>query len=118
MKYILTAAMLAGLIAAPAAAQPATPPAAKMVCINTQDINNTTVPDSRTILFHMNGGKIWKNTLLGPCPGLKSYGFTYSPTPPNKLCSNLETIRVIETGTICRLGEFTPYTPPKPAPDK
>lgn len=118
MKYVPTAVALAGLLMTPAIAQPAAPATPESVCINTQNIKNTTVPDSRTILFHMNDGTIWKNTLLGACPGLKSYGFIYSPTPPTQLCSNLETIRVIEIGTVCRLGEFTSYTPPKPAPAK
>ena len=121
MKPILYASVLACLLAAPASAQPAsdTPAPAGNVCIDTMRIDHTTVPDSRTILFHMRDGKIWKNTLRQSCSGLKFYGFSYSPTPPHQLCSNMETIRVIQQGTVCMLGAFTPYTPPaadKPAP--
>ncbi len=117
MRPVLTAVVLSGLLVAPALAQPAAPSKPKMICIDTQRIKNTRVPDPRTILFYMNDGKIWKNTLLDYCPGLTFHGFVYTPTPPSRLCSNLETIRVLESGSICRLGEFTPYTPPpKPAP--
>ena len=97
----------------------ATPAAAKgSVCLQTYQIDHTTIPDDNTILFHMKGGRIWKNTLNYRCPDLKFQGaFQYS-TDINEICSNLQTIRVIEQGggpflgATCQLGEFTPYTPP------
>ena len=94
--------------------------AAGNVCIQTYQIDHTTIPDDSTILFHMKGGKIWKNSLSFRCPDLKFQGgFQYS-TDISEICSNLQTIRVIEQGggpgprfgAVCQLGEFTPYTPP------
>jgi hypothetical protein len=112
----LSAGLAAGLAPARALAESAPKPAAKMICIDTLRIDRTRVPDARTILFYMDDGTIWKNTLPAYCPGLRSHGFIYSPTPPHRLCSNLETIRVVEVGSVCRLGAFTRYTRPKPAP--
>ncbi|MDE2185092.1 MAG: hypothetical protein KGJ78_18920, partial [Alphaproteobacteria bacterium] len=88
----------------------------KPVCIRGIDIDHTKVPDSRTILFYMRDGKVWKNTLMNDCAGLKFEGFIYSPTPPDDICDNMQTIRVLRMGTVCMMGAFTPYTPPKATP--
>jgi len=109
MKQLLRAAALLALVSGPALAQPEAAPAG--VCIDTLRIDHTSVPDKRTILFHMQGGKVWKNTLRQDCPGLRANGFSYAPTPPHQICSNLQTIRVIRTGSVCMLGAFTPYAP-------
>jgi hypothetical protein len=89
--------------------------ARKMVCIRAYDIDHTEIPDDSTILFFMHGHKVWKNTLTARCVGLRinTRGFTYSPTDPgtDEICSNLQTIRVNDTGQICLLGEFTPIEP-------
>lgn len=105
---------------APAAnAQPAS--GGKEVCLQTYLIDHTEIPDDSTILFYMKGGKIWKNTLPYRCTGLKIEGGFQYTTDINEICSNLETIRVIEQGggprlgAVCQLGEFTPYTPPAKA---
>lgn len=82
------------------------------ICIYTWRIRNTTIPDTRTILFHMQDGTVWKNTLINDCNGLKFYGFVYRPTPPNEICENLQVIRVMRTDSVCALGAFTSYTPP------
>ena len=88
------------------------------VCIQTYAIDHTSVPDDSTILFYMKGGKVWKNSLPYRCPDLKFEGGFQYTTDINELCSNVQTIRVIEQGggprlgAVCALGEFTPYTPP------
>ena len=119
MKRILLGAALAGVLAASANAQPAESGQSKsQVCLNIQDIDHTRTPDNRTILFYMHGGKIWKNRLRNICTGLTFKGFVYEPTPPNHVCGNMQTIRVIEFGSVCMMGAFEPYTPPpkdKPA---
>ncbi|HLG89761.1 MAG TPA: DUF6491 family protein [Alphaproteobacteria bacterium] len=101
--------------------QPGATPAATKgnnVCIQTYQIDHTTIPDDNTILFYMKGGKIWKNTLPYRCPDLKFQGGFQYTTDINEICSNLQTIRVINQGggpflgSVCQLGEFTPYTPP------
>jgi len=117
MTRLPGAAALAVLLGTAAQGQPAAAPdtAAKQVCIYTWQIDHTTVPDSRTILFHMRSGKIWKNSLLGDCFDLKFYGFIYAPAPPDQICGNMQTIRVLRTGSVCLMGAFTPYTPPPKA---
>lgn len=123
MRRIIAAVAVAvfGLAAGAAFAQgPADKvPAAKShsdhrVCLRSYMIDRTEVVDARTILFYMRDGKIWKNTLINYCPGLKYNGFSYSPVPSsNTICGNMQTIRVLRDGTVCALGSFEPYTPPK-----
>ena len=121
MKAIVITAVIAGLAIAPAFAKgekPA-PPTQKSVCLWTYQIDHTTVPDKNTILFYMRDGKVWKNTLSYPCPGLLFHGFAYV-AHADQICSNMQSIQVIETHEVCMLGAFEPYTPPKktPAADK
>jgi len=114
IKFLTLAAVVVacGLAGSSAWAQEAAAPAknAKGVCIQASRIRSTKVIDQSTILFYMNGKKIWKNTLTVPCRTITSQdGFVYEPKV-DRLCSNLERIRVIRTGQICLLGAFTPYT--------
>lgn len=115
MRRILLGAALAVLLGATAQAQPAakTTHGHGGMCLNTMNIDHTTTPDNRTILFHMRDGKIWKNTLTSYCSGLRFYGFAYVATPPHQICGNLQSIRVLHSGSVCMLGPFEPYTPPK-----
>ena len=78
------------------------------VCLWTYQIDHTTVPDENTIVFHMLGGKTWINKLATRCTGLKFYGFRYDVNGSREICGNLQTIRVLNTGTVCLLGPFTP----------
>jgi hypothetical protein len=83
------------------------------VCLNIDmpnAVDHTRTVDASTILFYMRDGKIWKNTLKTPCPGLLFHGFSYV-THYAELCGN-EGISVIETHQVCSLGNFAPYTPP------
>ncbi len=87
----------------------------RAVCIRTIDIDHTETPDDNTILFYMRGHKLFKNTLDGPCVGLKnnSRGFTYTPDPVSyELCSNLDVIHLNDTHQVCLLGQFTQVEPP------
>ncbi len=121
MKAIVFAAAIAAIAAAPALAQPYTPMGkAAPVCIRpfdtpTGSLVKTKVVNPQTILFYMQDGKIWKNTLKGPCRGLMFHGFNFL-THQDEVCSNAQPIQVIETGEICQLGAFVPYTPPPQAP--
>ncbi len=83
------------------------------ICIRTYRIKDTRTPDTHTILFRMQDGTVWKNTLIESCNGLTySNGFVYMPTPPQLICENLQLIRVLRTQSVCKLGAFTHYTPP------
>ena len=76
-------------------------------CIEANMVNRTSVPDKHTILFHMDNGTVWRNTLAHDCPDLKYYGFVYNLGGQNEICSNLQTITVLRTHMTCMLGEFT-----------
>jgi hypothetical protein len=88
------------------------PMPASEVCLQAGHINNTVVVDGRTILFHMNDGKVWKNTLGSECPGLKFERAFSEEIRGGTICSNRQMIRVMHRGNWCSLGAFTPYTPP------
>jgi len=94
-----------------AAGDPPAPGAPR--CIPADDVSNAQVVDDRTILFHMTGGKIWKNTLPEPCHGLGfEQGIGYDING-GFICGNQQVIRVLRRGTLCVLGPFEPYEPPK-----
>jgi hypothetical protein len=113
MKMLLaTAAMFIGLGSA-LQAQPA--PVAAPRCIRTMDIDRTTTPDDKTILFHMRGGRLLRSDIKGSCPTLRFNGFGYDATPNGEICGNLQIIRVLHNGAVCSLGPFVDVTPP-PAP--
>ncbi len=78
------------------------------VCLYTYLIDRTDVPDEGTIVFHMKDGKTWTNKLSGACPGLRFHGFSYIVRGNNEICGNLQSIRVLETGSVCALGPFVP----------
>ena len=103
---LLPALLALGAPAAALAAQ-ATPP----VCIRTLDIDHTKAPDNRTILFYMKDGKVWSTTLVSYCPELSFNGFVYGPTPPDNICGNMQTIRVIRSGALCEMGPLVPVAP-------
>jgi len=104
----------AAIASALAALTIATSAEAAPVCLLTDRIQNTTVLDSRTILFHMKDGTTWRNTLRNSCPDAKWYGFTYVLHGPEEICDNLLAIRTLYTSQTCLLGPFTREPPPPP----
>ena len=114
---------LALLAAVPAFAQPKAPPPAPVVtgppvsCIYLRNIRSTKVIDDKTIDFHMNGQKVFRNTLPNSCPQLgfeRAFGYQ---TSVSQLCS-VDLITVIVQGSpgvrgaTCGLGQFTPVSFP------
>jgi len=85
----------------------ATSATAAPVCLQSYLIQNTSIPNSHTILFHMKDGTVWRNTLRNSCPDLKWYGFEYDVHGPEEICDNLQSIRIIHTVETCLLGAFT-----------
>lgn len=121
MRRIAPGLALAVLLGATAQAQPAGSGTGTYggaygsghpICIRTYRIKDTRTPDTRTILFYMQDGTVWKNTLVNDCNGLTySNGFVYMPTPQQLICEDLQLIRVRRTQSVCKLGAFTRYTP-------
>lgn len=103
-----------GAQSAPAAAEGSKPETTD--CIDLIRIDRSEVVDDQTILFHMKGGKIWKNTLPYKCPRLGFEKAFSHKTSINRLCS-VDIITVLDTsarmpGASCGLGKFEAYTPP------
>ncbi|SNS93796.1 hypothetical protein SAMN06295912_12515 [Sphingomonas laterariae] len=82
-------------------------------CVNLRQIRETKVLNDSTIDFHMNGGKIYRNSLPGRCPQLGfEERFAYK-TSLSQLCST-DIITVLTTmggpglnrGASCGLGQF------------
>ena len=84
-------------------------------CLRTILIDRTKAPNDRTILFYMKNGAVYQSTLPTTCPQVSIYGFSYVATPPDEICGNLQSIRVIRNGAVCLLGPFVQITP-KAAP--
>lgn len=127
MKIVLTGVVCAigliGVMGQTAFADPPAPPPAPVhnhVCIDQSRINHLSFPDDRTILFHMDGGKvrIWRNDLPRACNGMKFQGGIAWEIRGGMICSNMQTFYVLQRWIPCMLGAFTPYTPPatQPAP--
>ena len=92
-------------LAIPVAAQ------AAPICLQSHEIQDTKVTSDRTIEFRMLDGSVWQNTLINSCPELRFNGFSYVATPPDQICGNLQSIRVIRSGSVCLLGPFTKLKP-------
>jgi hypothetical protein len=83
------------------------------VCLRSDHIQRKTVPDNKTVLFRMDDGTTWKNTLQKTCPGLAiASGFAMT-VRTNYVCANQQPIRVIGAGNTCYLGDFV-QVPSKP----
>jgi hypothetical protein len=85
-------------------------------CIWLPQLDRTEVIDDRTILFHQNGGRVYRNYLPRECPGLEREKRFMYEARNGRLCS-IDTIAVLEQwgvglarGFTCSLGEFQPIT--------
>jgi len=115
-SFLVALMLSANAIVTFAHAQPST---SSNVCLDGYRIDHTKAVDDQTIIFHMKNGTSYSNTLKNHCPGLRMFGFSYVTTPPDKICGNLQSIRVLHTGSVCLLGPFVPITStstPTPAP--
>ena len=85
-------------------------------CLWTYMLDHTTYVKPNILLFHMKDGRIYQNVLSTRCNGLAFHGFVYE-THTDTICSNAQSIQVLETHEVCQLGTFTPYEKPaKPNP--
>jgi hypothetical protein len=103
MKKIALAAAIIAATTAQAFAAP--------ICLDSLRVRNTTIPDARHIIFHMQDGSTWINELRYRCPGLKWNGFVYEPFAGREVCENLQTVRALWDSQTCMLGSFTKLAP-------
>ena len=109
MRAVAVAIVLAATLGiAPAVAQPAP---AKNVCLKTYLIDHTSAPDDRTIIFTMKDGSAYQSTLMAECPQLRANGFSYVATPPEDVCGNMQSIRVVRSHSVCLLGPLVQIAP-------
>ena len=120
----LAALMTIGLGAEPdgaAASQQQTPDSARdnHICIPNGSIVSRIVEDEQTIRFELLGGRIYRNRLSGPCPGLRQAGNGFGALGfelhGSSLCRG-DLVRVVDasrgetsnlrTATACPLGTF------------
>jgi hypothetical protein len=117
MKTI--AAAIAGLMLATsvAAAAPAgyESGSANSKCLWAYMVDHTTYVKPNTLLFHMRDGRVYKNVLSTRCDGLAFHGFIYE-TRSDEICSNSQSIRVLESHEVCQLGRFVPLEKNHQAP--
>ncbi|WP_039996589.1 hypothetical protein [Sphingomonas sanxanigenens] len=116
MKFLACAGIAAGAPLLLAADRNTPPPAketgAAVSCIPLRSIRETRVHGDQVIDFHMNGKKVYRNTLPYSCPQLGfEERFSYS-TSLSQLCSQ-DIITVLRTapvspGASCGLGRFQP----------
>lgn len=76
------------------------------ICLRSDHIQRKTVPDNKTVLFRMDDGTTWKNTLQETCPGLRLASGFEMTVRTNYVCANQQPIRVIGAGNTCYLGDF------------
>jgi hypothetical protein len=112
MKRIAMSLIVAALAASGASAQSSYTMGTGNVCLKINWIDHTRAPDDKTIVFYMKDHTAWTTHLAGTCPQLSFNGFSYVATPPEDICGNLQSIRVIRTGAICMMGPFVPFNPP------
>ena len=89
-------------------------------CVNNRDIEDTDAVTDRVILFHMRGGKTYRNDLPQSCPRVSRPGTAIVHTSTiDRLCS-IDTVQVVDPTSgfnygACQLGKFVPYEMPKTA---
>lgn len=107
-KTTAPAAMaLAALLSACTSSTPGSTTSITGSCIRPVEIQKQTIVSDEEIRFELRNGDIWANKLPHACPGLKLQGGFSWKVHGDLVCSNQQTIYVLEDGTPCQLGEFT-----------
>ena len=104
----ITATCLAACTSPPASTNAAS---IRNSCINPTEIAKQTIVSDQEIRFEMRNGDVWVNALTRACSGLKfAQGFSWGVRGMT-VCSNQQTITVLQSGATCQLGEFKRETP-------
>ena len=123
MKYVAITAvlMLAGTASADAARSKADPFAGRVAtitrdCVRLFGDTHVTILDENTLLYRENGKRLWRNDLIGGCPGLDRDDILVLEPFGSQLCRS-DRVRGIDRTvgfetSFCRLGSFTAYEKP------
>ena len=85
-------------------------PAVANTCLQTQDIVSAQSNDGKLMVFQMKNGQSYVNHLQGSCPDLKFNGFVWTVRGIGTVCENMQSLRVLNSGQVCVLGQFDPPT--------
>jgi len=85
-------------------------------CVDHSRLDGPQVIDDKTLIYRESGRRIWRNDLIGVCPGLKPMDTLIVDVFGTQLCRN-DHFRALTPGLsipgpYCRLGKFTPYDKP------
>ena len=88
-------------------------------CVEQSRLDGPQIIDEKTLVYHESGRRLWRNDLIGVCPGLQPRDTLIVDVFGSQLCRN-DRFRALTPGlTIpgpyCRLGKFTPYDKPAKA---
>jgi hypothetical protein len=87
-----------------------TSPAVAVTCLDTREIMDAHSSDGKIMTFSMRDGQTYINHLRGTCPDLRYNGFVWTIRGIEKVCENMQSLRVLESGEVCMLGKFDPPT--------
>lgn len=85
-------------------------------CVDQSRLDGPQIIDEKTLIYRDSGSRLWRNDLIGVCPGLDPMDTLIVDIYGSQLCRN-DHFRVLTPGTripgaLCRLGKFTPYDKP------
>jgi hypothetical protein len=105
---LLTAIFLA-VATLPAAAQPAPiQPKRTAICLNVRDIVDASSRDGLIMTFKMRDGTTYNNHLRQRCDSLRDGGFVWTTEGSQQICEDVQQLRTLTIGEMCRLGRFDP----------
>ena len=81
-------------------------PAGAVTCLKVRDIQSAVSADGKVLVVTMRDGTVWNNTLRGGCPGLVFNGFVWTVPSTGEVCEDSQTLRVLQSRELCRLGKF------------
>ena len=110
MKIFAIAIMVPVVLPAVAQPAPSQPSQHARICLNVRDIQDTSSKDGKILTFKMKDGTIYNNHLRQTCNSLTFGGFAWTVNSTQEVCEDVQTLRTLTIGEICRLGRFDPPT--------
>lgn len=85
-------------------------------CVDVQRLQGPQPYGGRTLIYN-DGSRLWRNDVIGQCPGLWGDPVIIAEVYGSQLCRN-DRFRTVQRGggnipsAYCRYGDFVPYTKP------